>query len=152
MESDEKCFFCVPLEWGVKGIALLCIIKPPISSAIGLYTGAAPKEIIIPILMVELTGNLFFILVLGIKDNNTLWGRRIMAAGFFIVYIVIMRSVLYSMFFHEEVWGTTIPKVLCKGSTDPDCQMEKEKLLMTDFLGRLCFSFYITWMLYRYAK
>ena len=121
MNSDEKAFGCIPLEMFVKGIALLCIIKPPISSAVGLYTEAAPPNIIISILMVELFGNLFFIQVLGIKDNNTLWGRRMMMFGFFFIYIVAMRMMLWTMFYREDVWGTTLPKVLCKGSTDPNC-------------------------------
>ena len=137
---------------GVKGIALLCIIKPPISSAVGLYTEAAPPNIIISILMVELFGNLFFIQVLGIKDNNTLWGRRMMMFGFFFIYIVAMRTMLWTMFYREDVWSTTLPKVLCKGSTDPNCEMEKEKFLLVDFVGRLCFSLYITYCLYRYQR
>ena len=56
------------------------------------------------------------------------------------------------MIFDEELWGTTIPKAMCKGSTDPDCQMKQERTMMIDFLVRLCFSLYYTSMLYRYAR
>ena len=124
--SDEKCFICVPLETGVKAIALFCIFKPPIVAGMALYTGKAPKEIVIPLLMVELTASIFFILVLGIKDNNTLWGRRMMFAGFVVFNIIVAITMIYSMIYDEQTWGTTLPKVLCKGSTESDCQTKQE--------------------------
>ena len=113
MNSDEKCFGCVPLETGVKAIAFLYIIKPPISIVVGIYVKSLTPVFVYSILMLELAGNLFFILVLGIKDNNTLWGRRMMTFGYFFIYVVALRTMLYSMFYREDLWGTTIPKVLC---------------------------------------
>ena len=70
--SDEKCFICVPLEKGVKAFALLFIFKPLIVACRWLLTERAPMEIVIPLLMVEFLTSILFILVLGIKDNNTL--------------------------------------------------------------------------------
>ena len=73
-------------------------------------------------------------------------------AGFIVFDIIVARTMIYTMIVDEQTWGTTLTKVFCRGSTDSDCQMKQEKLLLTDFLGRLCFEFYIAYCLWRYQR
>ena len=100
--------------------------------------------------MAQFVGVLPFLLVLGIKDNNNLAGRRILFFNFVIVYLVGVATMKYLVVTDESVWGTTVTKLLCENSTDSDCVPKTEKILLADILFNVVVTIYFASVLYRY--
>ena len=121
VRSDETSFFCLSLDNGVKLITAILVIKPLSISAAGLETGSTTPAMSVSFLMVQFAGVLPFLLVLGIKDNNTLAGRKFLFWSFVVIYLLGVVTMKYLVVTDDRVWGTTFPKLLCKDSTDPDC-------------------------------
>ena len=112
------------------------------------------RKLFTPMIFVTLIIAYVMIMVLMIRDNNTLSGRRVM----FICCLIgalVFHALYYTMIFNDQMWGTTLPKALCKGkgrNNDASCVTEYEQLILADNAVGVCLNIYLTWIIYKFYQ
>lgn len=110
------------------------------------------RTLLITLIFFDTFTTVTLILGLSIKDNNTQRGRWIMFTVYVVCSVILARAFQYYTTFDSSLFGTSMPKALCKGNTDPNCINKTEQVVLFDNLLALVLQIYLASVLYRYYK
>ena len=117
----------------------------------GMQYNSELRKLWTPMMLITLASAYVMVMVLAVRDNNTLGGRRVMLTSY-LVCALVAHYLYYTMIYNEQMWGTTAPKALCKGSKDASCVTDYEQICLADNAVGFCLNLYFTWILYKYYQ
>ena len=138
------------IETVIKFITFIQVVQVP-KMLWMMYNAVSMRGELTPYLFLNIFMAAMFILCLGIEDNTTLAGRRLLLIVY-VIFVVPQKPFKIYETFEFVGWASSYAKVICEDNPGPKCESRSQTDLMIGAVVDLVLAIHFTRILYKYYR